>query len=380
MNIKFLFFYRLQYYYRLCLRRSFHRSIRSSTNASQFTQSAVTGRTLVLTVLYPTLWVFLSLLFAACNNAVTSSPFDQVLSQQPYASLTDSIKQQPKNDDLYFRRAVLLNKNNFPEPALADFQTAWSLHNSEKYAFAIANLWKDKRPDSAVNFLNEALKMLPQSYLLRLTLARSYEALNKTIDALKICDQLLTTYPNQTEVLLFQSELLDKRNDTLRSIIPLEKAYSVAPGNLEIGLRLAYKYAETKNPKVLSLCDELIKRDSLKLHADPYYVKGDYYSNINEKAKAIQLFDETIKHDYNYLNAYIEKGKILLDQKKINEAYKVFKLSNTINPAFPDAYYYMGKCQEAQGQKEEAKLSYEKAYSLDKTFTEAKDAAERISK
>ena len=325
-------------------------------------------------------FISLAIALVACNSNDSSSRFSEILSQPPFSPLTDSIKHQPNNDDLYFRRAVLLNKNNLPEPALSDFQKAWSLHKNEKYAFAIANIWKDKRPDSAIIFLNEALKGLPDSYLLRVTLARSYDALNKTIDALRICDQLLSTFPNQTEVLVLQSELLDKRNDTLRSIAPLEKAYRIAPANLEIGLKLAYKYAETKNPKVLTVCDELIQKDSLKLHADPFYVKGDYYSNIGDKAKAIQLFDETIKRDYNYLNAYIEKGKILLEQKKVSEAYKVFKLCNTINPAFPDAYYYMGKCEEAQGKKQEAKLSYEKAYSLDKSFTEAKEAADRISK
>ena len=333
-----------------------------------------------LSVRYPALALLSLVSLAACNNKHSSSPFDGILSQQPFASLTDSIKRQPQNEELYFRRAVLLNSNNLPEPALADFQKAWTLHKDEKYAGAITALWMEKKPDSAIIFLNDALKALPQSYPLRLTLARSYNALNKTIDALKICDQLLAVYPNHTEVLLLQSELLDKRGDTLRSLPPLEKAYKVAPGNLEIGLRLAYKYAEMKNPKAISVCDALIKQDSLKLYADPYYVKGNYYANINDKATAIRLFDETIRRDYNYLNAYIEKGKILLAQKKINEAYNIFKLSNTISPAFPDAYYYMGKCQEAKGQKGEAKLSYQKAYSLDKTFTEAKDAADGISK
>jgi len=38
----------------------------------------------------------------------------------------------------------------------------------------------------------------------------------------------------------------------------------------------------------------------------------------------------------------------------------------------------MGKCQEAVGQKDEAKLNYQRAYGLDKTFTEAKEAADRI--
>ena len=258
------------------------------------------------TLLHPVrfLILFISLIFSmvACNTKNSTSPFDEVLARQPFSPLTDSIKQQPENDELYFRRAVLLNRNNFPEPALADFQKAWSIHKHEKYAIAIAYLLKDKRPDSAVIFLNQALAELPHSYQLRLTLARSYNDVNKTIDALKICDELLKVYPNNIEILVLQSELLEKRSDITRSILPLEKAHSITPGNLEIALKLAYKYAETKNPKVLALCDSLIKRDSMKLHADPYYVKGDYYANINDKAKAIQMFDETIRHNYNYLN------------------------------------------------------------------------------
>jgi hypothetical protein len=38
----------------------------------------------------------------------------------------------------------------------------------------------------------------------------------------------------------------------------------------------------------------------------------------------------------------------------------------------------MGKCQEALGQKDEAKLNYQRAYELDKTFTDAKEAADNL--
>jgi tetratricopeptide (TPR) repeat protein len=129
---------------------------------------------------------------------------------------------------------------------------------------------------------------------------------------------------------------------------------------------------------VIAFSDSLIKKDTLKLHPEPYYIKGIYYSNTDNKDKALQCFNETIKLNYNYLNAYIEKGKILLDQKKIPDALKTFQLANTISPSFPDAYYWMGRCQEESGQKQDAKLNYEKAFGLDKTFTEAKEAAENI--
>ena len=130
----------------------------------------------------------------------------------------------------------------------------------------------------------------------------------------------------------------------------------------------------------MQLCDSLAKKDSMGEHAEPYYYKGIYYSNINDKSKAIASFDEAIRHDYYFKNAYIEKGRVLYDQKKPAEAFKVFNLVLTLSPSFPDAYFWMGKCQEVLGNKDEARLNYERAYGLDKTFTEAKEAAERLGK
>ena len=101
----------------------------------------------------PSLILILSFLIWGCNsNEQTSSPFAEILSQPPFASLTDSISKEPGRDDLYFRRAVLLNKNNLPEPALADFKKAWSIAPAETYAVGVSNILLEKKPDSAVLF------------------------------------------------------------------------------------------------------------------------------------------------------------------------------------------------------------------------------------
>lgn len=313
-----------------------------------------------------------------CNSSKESSPFSEILNQAPYSTLTDSIKAEPDRDDLYFRRAVLLNKNNFPEPALADFRKAWSLDRQETYAVGVSNSLLEKNVDEAIAFLREAVKDIPESIFLQLSLARAYDAQNKTAEALSVTHNILAQEPNQVNTLVFESELLQKKGDTAASIIALQKARVIAPGNKEIDFKLAYQYAETKNSKVLALTDSLILRDSAKVFADPYYIKGMYYSNINDHANAIRWFNETIKQSYNYLNAYIEKGKVFLKQKKTADAFKAFQLANTIDPAFADAWFWIAKCQELNGQKEEAKLSYQKAYSLDKTFTEAKEAADAV--
>jgi tetratricopeptide (TPR) repeat protein len=317
-------------------------------------------------------------IFTACNNEDSTSPYDDVVRQKPFMALTDSIRKEPGRDDLYFRRAVLLNKNNFPEPALADFRKAWSIAKNEAYAVSVSKSLMDKNPDSAIVFLQEAIPVLPESILLRINLARSYDALQKTDEAIRACDDILAQEPEQVNALLLKADLLEKKLDTKGVIAVLEKAYAQMPANLEIGNRLAYQYAEAKNPKALVIADSNIARDPQRIFSNPYYVKGLYYSNINEKAKAIQWFDTTIHVDHRYLSAYIEKGKILLEQKKTGEAMKTFALANRITPSFPDAWYWMGRCQEALGDKASAKENYEKAYELDKTFTEAREAAAKL--
>lgn len=325
-----------------------------------------------------TLTIVAVLFLTGCNDHTDSSPFSELLIQPPYSSLTDSIKKEPARDELYFHRAILLNKNNFPEPALADFKKAWSLQKQESYAVGIGNLLIEKNTQEAISFLQDAIKELPKSILLKLTLARSYDKLNKTDEALAVCNDILKEQPDQVNTLMLESDLWTKKGDSTAAIASLEKAHALVPSNLDLSFKLMYQYAENKNPKTVELTDSLIAMDSLNLHADPYYVRGVYYSNTGDRNNAIQWFDKALKYNYNYLNAYIEKGKVLLDQKKTTDALKTFQLANTIDPAFADAWYWIGRCQEIIGDKEEAKQDYEKAYGLDKTYTEAKEAAEAI--
>jgi tetratricopeptide (TPR) repeat protein len=319
------------------------------------------------------------ILIISCNDGGDASSTPAVLQQPPFVAISDSIKNDAANDELYFRRAILLNKGNFPVEALSDFRTAWSLKKKEAYAHGISSLLIERKPDSAVLFLNTALKELPESVLLQISLGRAFDALNRIDEALETYNAVLKKYPGQLNVLMMKADLFKKKGDSKSLVATLEEAYSIAPFNSEISYNLAYQYAEMKMPRALIIADSLIKSDTLGIEAEPYYIKASYYAAAGDQQKAIHWFDETIRHDHRHLNAILEKGKIYFEQKKIADAMKTFQLANTISPAFADAYYWIGRCQEQQGQKEDAKLSYEKAYSLDKTFTEAKEAAAKLN-
>ena len=74
----------------------------------------------------------------------------------------------------------------------------------------------------------------------------------------------------------------------------------------------------------------------------------------------------------------MDKGRTLLDAKNPKAALQSFGLAARITPSFADAYFWMGKCQEALGNKAEAKQLYGQAYGLDKNLKEAREAAGRL--
>jgi len=229
----------------------------------------------------------------------------------------------------------------------------------------------------------DSLKKYPTDTLLKYNLVLTLQEARRYKEAVNVLDSMNITMGDsaQTKVyfdyLFKRSELLVLGGDTANAIKTLE--FFIIPGELtEAGLQLANLYAETRNPKTIAFCDSMNKNDEGKRDPNPDYLKGVYYYNIDDYSKALEMFNSCIKKDYTFLDAYMEKGRILYKQSKFKEAMDVYDIAIKVSNSFADAHYWKGKCQEALGQKDEAKISYQRAYAFDKTLTEAKEAADRI--
>ena len=311
----------------------------------------------------------------ACTNQEST---DTTLTKAPYNKLTDSIKQAPTDAALYYRRGVLLYQNEEYPLAQKDLHQAWTLAPGEEHALSLATLLAKKHSDSALVFLQTAMQKLPQSVALQVSLARGYQQKGDVQKALAQCNNTLEKYPNSIDALLVKAELLQSMNQQSEALQTLEKAYTLAPFDAELVHNLAFSYAQSKNSKVLALSDSLIRSDINAIHAEPYYFKGLYFVNTGNTAEALKQLDAAIQHDYYFLDAYMEKGQLYYNLKQYAEAAKTFQLATTVTPTFADAYYWLGKAKEALGNKQEAKLDYQRAYGLDKSLVEAKQAADKL--
>jgi tetratricopeptide (TPR) repeat protein len=319
---------------------------------------------------------------AGCHNDGDKKTDEQtaVLHRPPFAALTDSLRSVKEKDaaGLYFRRAELLTKANLHELASADYRHSWEIEPNELSGYRYAStLSIIGQTDRAIQFLTDCSKKYPSDPAFPGLLGELYQQSGKTKEALNIYDALLAKDSLDNETWYEKGLLLEKTRDTIQAIHALSKAYSLQPVNT-YGLELAHVYAESSNPVALSICDDILRKDSNHELLDPLFIKGIYYSNTAQYKKAIVQFDSCIGRDWKFTDAYLEKGIALYEQKRYDTAMTTFLMSIKVSDTYPDGYYWVGRCFEATGRKDQAVLYYRQALALDKDFIEAADHIKRL--
>jgi tetratricopeptide (TPR) repeat protein len=324
-------------------------------------------------------YLFLPALVAcSCNQKDKRTDFSGLLKQPPYSVYSDSIGKEPKRADLYFSRGKLLSSAGQFAAAVADFEQSWQLAPTDVYGWyyggALINL---QRYDSAIGVLKKAGAQFPANLSIKERLAYTYNLTKKPGEALAVYDEIIQRDSTDFRSWAAKAYIYqDEEKDSL-ALACFKKSYSIMPMQV-VGEEVAFMLAQNKSPECIPFCNLLISRDSAKISVQPYYCKGLYYKNTGNTTEAIKLFDYCMKTDYAFPDPFLDKGEILYDQKKYDEAIKIFQLVKNNNNTYADAYFWIGKCYEAQGKKQEAALEYERAVALDKDFKEAKEGMARM--
>jgi tetratricopeptide (TPR) repeat protein len=181
------------------------------------------------------------------------------------------------------------------------------------------------------------------------------------VDSLQLVMDQVSTDSLNPELWKKQYQLFLERKDTLKAMLSLRRYNYLAPEDGDGWVEMAWLLANKKDPGVLIITDSLalVKDDMIRTKAR--YIRGLYYSNIQQDDMALREFDSTIVHNYTFIDAYIEKGIILYDRKKFKEALSTFQQAFKIVNNNPELYYWIGKCYEGLGNKTEA-ADWQKKY------------------
>ncbi|MFM7838791.1 MAG: tetratricopeptide repeat protein, partial [Chitinophagaceae bacterium] len=156
-----------------------------------------------------------------------------------------------------------------------------------------------------------------------------------------------------------------------------QTSYQLHPSSFN-GMSLARIYSGLRDPRVLTLCDEMLRQPLGEPLVDLLYLKGIYYSDQKNYRKALPLFEACLAQDWKFTDAHLEIGLIYFEQQLYPKALKTFERAATTNLTSADAYYWIGRCYQQLQQKDTAAQYYQKALAFDPTFIEAREKLQEL--
>jgi tetratricopeptide (TPR) repeat protein len=238
-------------------------------------------------------------------------------------------------------------------------------------------LKKDGMPASVQQLLVQ-LEKHGDSTGLRLRLVNALDSMGAYQPAMVQMDSLLRKDSLNYGLWYRKAQLQQNMHDTSGALKSYRYAIRVYP-TADAMLSAANLLAERKDSTALVICKQVETfRIGREYTAHCNFIIGVYYARKGNKKKALEAFNTCIANDYNYPEAYMEKGFIYYDDKKIKEALDVFQTLVDVKNTYPDGYYWLAKCYEAMNNKAEAINYYQRSLTLDPGIKEATAALERL--
>ncbi len=226
--------------------------------------------------------------------------------------------------------------------------------------------------------LYSAVSEYPDSISLRVQLVNALDSAGALPLALAQMDSLIKRDSVNFGIWFHKAQLSEKAMDTAMALYCYQTAARIYPAPDAL-LSMANLLAEKKNVQAIKICDEV---ESMRLGreylAHASFIKGIYFARTGEITKALTFLDRCIGNDYQYMEAYMEKGFLFYDNKQTDKAIGIFEKALEVRATYADASYWLAKCFETKGEKEKAIVQYQKTLVLDPGIKEANEALRRL--
>ena len=339
------------------------------------------------------------------NELVHQLKGQNLLKQKEYENALNEfdivINLNPKNYDVFFYKAICLNKLNKKEKAIEFYkkyiQEMNELNNEkekENICVAYYNIgiiyMKDKKNEEAKDSFNKALELNPKFIKAKIALDCLDDLNNKINEILELIDE--NKQIEDDNLLLIKSNLLYEKGLFNEANTAYQKLLEKNPNNEEALLGIANcLYKLNKKEEALKKYDEVLEinkinqlalfnkaliilengniEESLKLLDEALKIKTNINILIQKGICLLKkenfeesnsIFDEAINLDQTNIKAHIGKGQALFGLNKINESIEEYDKALNLDPNNKNAICSKANSLMRNGQKEEALELYQK--------------------
>lgn len=255
------------------------------------------------------------------NNTAAMNTFNQAIAQAPDFAPG------------YYGRAlaILASEPDETDAILKDLHTAVQKdpNFSEAYLGMAQVYLQVDQPADALDALDQAARLLPDSALISLYRAEAYLALDDAQKALSYAQQARAKDVTLLEAYRIEGLALQAEKNEQAAIEPLSIYVLYKADDAEVWTALAQAYLASSHPD-----------------------------------KAQQALNKALQLDHNLLDAYLLRGQLLLDQKDPAAAWDDFNTALHLDSHSFAANLGLGEALLAQGQAGDAYMQFEKMQSL----------------
>lgn len=295
-------------------------------------------------------------------------------------SYTAAIQEDSANASLYYKRSLALYNINMEELALKDLEKAVALEPQNDVFWAAKGELLDilEKHDQAVLAFKKASEIKPKELKYSLSIANSLLLGNKVEQSRNIVDKILQAAPNYPDAYYLQAKIEAAGRDTLKAETLLKKALQMDPYYYEAALLLGEYYAEQKNKMAVRQYEYTYQLEPSDVY--PLFQIGYFYETVNDTPRAKEAYMKCILANRDYTDAYIQMGKILLQQDSAEKAKRNLLIAVATEPASSSAHYWLGMAYEQLRNTDSARFEYANALGLNPGNTRAKEATQRLKK
>jgi tetratricopeptide (TPR) repeat protein len=194
------------------------------------------------------------------------------------------------------------------------------------------------------------------------------------------CDSLIIRDSvNNFIYTLVKADLFRSAKKYDAAIVAYKEYLAKKPEEPLVFMTLANTMAEAGSAETLDFCNQVWQRfPTPQTRTGLSYIRGVFFNTKKQFAEARQWLDSTIRYDYAFADAYLEKGYSWYDEGNFEEAAKTFGKLTEVSPKNADGWYWLGKSYDTLHLANKAIAAYQRALMHDGSITEAKAAIERL--